>query len=140
MKITLGLAQISPKLGDVPANLSKHLARIDEAAAQGVELLLFPELSTGYYLQDMVYEWASLRPRPNLRPAVGGDRRHALDLTVGFVEEDARPFLHFAGVPQRRGGRRAPQSLPADLWHVRRGRYFAWGDRCAPQPLRADGR
>ncbi|MBI3176787.1 MAG: hypothetical protein HYZ35_02235, partial [Chloroflexi bacterium] len=52
--LTLGLAQIKTKLGDVQANLDKHLAYIDQAAAQGAQLLCFPELSlTGYVLQDL---------------------------------------------------------------------------------------
>jgi NAD+ synthase (glutamine-hydrolysing) len=59
MKLTIGLAQISPRLGDVQANLDKHLQFIEQAAAQGVELIVFPELSlTGYMLQDLVHEVA----------------------------------------------------------------------------------
>src|SRR3989304_401770 len=53
--LTLGLAQIKTKLGDVPANRDKHLAYVDQALAQGAQLLCFPELSlTGYVLQDLV--------------------------------------------------------------------------------------
>ena len=62
MQLTIGLAQFSPALGKVPANLQTHLDTIEQAAGQGVDLLLFPELSlTGYNLQDLVYELA-LRP------------------------------------------------------------------------------
>lgn len=133
MKITLGLAQISPRLGDVPANLREHLARIDEAAAQGVELLLFPELSlTGYYLQDMVYE-LGIAPGsgdPTFGPLLEATRRHALDLTVGFVEEDTRHRFYISQAYLSDGA----------IVHVHRkaylptygmfdeGRYFAWGD------------
>ena len=47
-------AQISPALGDVERNAAKHYEYIERAAAQGVDLLLFPEASlTGYYLQDL---------------------------------------------------------------------------------------
>ena len=59
MKLTIGLAQISPRLGDVQANLGKHLQFIERAEAQSVDLLVFPELSlTGYMLQDLVHEVA----------------------------------------------------------------------------------
>ena len=54
MKLTLALAQINTKLGDVDANLEKHLALAKEAGKNGAELIIFPELSlTGYVLQDI---------------------------------------------------------------------------------------
>ena len=54
MKIKIGLAQINTRLGVVQANLEKHLSMIREARVQGVDLIVFPELSlTGYVLQDL---------------------------------------------------------------------------------------
>src|SRR5512145_682150 len=91
MKINLGLAQMTPKLGDVKRNLEKHLELIDQAAAQKVELLAFPELSlTGYNLQDLVYEVAAhpTADDPTFGPLLKASRN--LDLLVGFVEEDRR--------------------------------------------------
>ena len=41
----MGAAQIESTLGDVDANLRKHLNAIDAARAAGVDFLLFPELS-----------------------------------------------------------------------------------------------
>jgi NAD+ synthase (glutamine-hydrolysing) len=97
MKLTIGLAQISPRLGDVQANLGKHLDFIQRASDQGVELLMFPELSlTGYMLQDLVHEVA-LTPaldEPLLSPLV--DASHRLDLVVGFAERDVRGRLYTA--------------------------------------------
>ena len=49
MKVKVGLAQFSPQLGDVPSNLSSHLNIVAEAVAQGVDLLVFPELSLAGY-------------------------------------------------------------------------------------------
>lgn len=133
MQFTLGLAQIAPKLGDRQANLARHLALIAEAAAQGVDLLLFPELSlTGYNLQDLVYELA-ITPGPAdpiFGPLLEASRAHAIDLTVGFVEEDRRHRFYIAQAYLSQGA----------IVHVHRkvylptygmfdeGRYFAWGD------------
>ena len=51
----IGIAQISPRLGDVAANLSIYEQHISRAQNEGVDLLVFPELSlTGYHLRDMV--------------------------------------------------------------------------------------
>jgi predicted amidohydrolase len=132
MKINLGLAQMTPKLGDVKRNLEKHLELIDQAAAQKVELLAFPELSlTGYNLQDLVYEVAAhpTADDPTFGPLLKASRN--LDLLVGFVEEDRR-HRFFISQAYLSGG---------DVVHVHRkvylptygifdeGRYFAWGDR-----------
>jgi predicted amidohydrolase len=51
---TVAIAQINVKLGDMEANLVKHLDYIEQAHEAGAQLLIFPELSlTGYYLQDI---------------------------------------------------------------------------------------
>ena len=52
--IKLAVAQIDTVLGDLDANLAKHLAKIDEAVQAKADLVVFPELSlTGYALQDL---------------------------------------------------------------------------------------
>lgn len=97
MRVNLGLAQMYPKIGDVKSNLAQHLALIDEAAAQGVELLLFPELSlTGYQVQDLVAEVA-IRSTPD-DPVFAQllEASHKLDFTIGFVHRDARNRYYIA--------------------------------------------
>ena len=57
--VVVALAQLAPRLGDVAANLDRHLELVDEAAAGGAALIVFPELSlTGYFLKDLVPEVA----------------------------------------------------------------------------------
>ncbi|MGQ0603820.1 MAG: nitrilase-related carbon-nitrogen hydrolase, partial [Anaerolineales bacterium] len=91
--LTLGLAQLNSKLGDVRANLDKHLAYLDEAAKQGVELLVFPELSLcGYALQDLVPTVAH-RPTADdaiFAPLLAASQARGIDVMVGFVHEDQR--------------------------------------------------
>ena len=129
--LTLGLAQIKTKLGDVQANCEKHLATIDQALAQGAQLLCFPELSlTGYVLQDLVPTVAH-RPTsddPIFKPLLEASRQ--LDLMVGFVDEDSRHRFHIAAAYLSKG----------QVLHVHHkvylptygmfdeGRFFAWGD------------
>jgi NAD+ synthase (glutamine-hydrolysing) len=130
-QVTIGLAQIAPRLGDVAANLTCHLDYIDRARSQGVDLLIFPELSlTGYQVKDLVSDVAC-RPTPDdpiFGPLLAASRD--LDLVVGFVEVDERwRFPNSAAYLS--GGR---------VVHVHRkvylptytlfdeGRYFAPGD------------
>ncbi|MCI0711722.1 MAG: carbon-nitrogen hydrolase [Chloroflexi bacterium] len=89
--LTLGLAQIHPKFGDVKANVRRHLEIIDEAADNGVQLLIFPELSlTGYVLQDLVYEVALTADSDDLQPIREASLKHGMDVMFGFVDVDQR--------------------------------------------------
>ncbi|MFZ5822200.1 MAG: nitrilase-related carbon-nitrogen hydrolase [Chloroflexota bacterium] len=131
MLLNLALAQINTKLGDVEANLDKHLALLADAKKQDADLLVFPELSlTGYVLQDLA-PTVSHRPTeddPVFKPLLAASRD--LDLVVGFVDEDARHRFYIASA-YLSGGR---------VLHVHHkvylptyglfdeGRFFAWGD------------
>src|SRR5690554_4021792 len=130
MQIKLGLAQTDAVLGDVQANLDRHLSMIEQARQADVDLLVFPELSlTGYSLQDLAYRVA-LNPAtsPVFKPLL--EASADLDLVVGFVEEDARHRFYIA----------AGYLSGGEIVHVHRkvylptytlfeeGRFFAMGD------------
>jgi len=131
MKMNLALAQIATRLGDVEANLEKHLDFIRQAKAQQADLLVFPELSlTGYVLQDLV---PTVSHRPTVEDSVFKpllEASHDLDLVVGFVDEDARHRFYIAAAYLSSG----------QVLHVHHkvylptyglfdeGRFFAWGD------------
>ena len=132
MKLTISLAQINTKLGDVDANLEKHLSLAREAWKSGADLIIFPELSlTGYVLQDIA---ADVARHPTAHDPVFRKLLHAsknLDLVVGFVEADAR-YRDYIASAYLSGG---------EIVHVHRKvylptygifderRYFAAGDR-----------
>jgi predicted amidohydrolase len=131
MKLSIALAQINTRLGDIRANLAVHLALADQAHAAGADLIVFPELSlTGYGLLDLV-------PAISIRPVKGDPVFDALlhasqelDMLVGFVDEDSR-HRFFIAAAYLSGG---------EVLHVHHkvylptyglfdeGRFFAWGD------------
>ena len=131
MKLNLALAQIATTLGDVEANLDKHLDYINQAKEQRANLVVFPELSlTGYVLQDLV---ATVAHRPTPEDPIFKHLLKAsknLDLVVGFVDEDSRHRFFIASA-YLSGGK---------VLHVHHkvylptyglfdeGRFFAWGD------------
>jgi predicted amidohydrolase len=131
MNVIIGLAQIYPKLGDVDANLALHLDLIEEAAGQGIELIIFPELSlTGYRLRDLAFE-VCIQP-------TGKDRVFAqlleasrdLDIVFGFVEADKRQKFHIASVYLSKGKivyLHRKVYLPT-YGMFDESRYFAWGN------------
>src|SRR2546426_10096277 len=64
-RLRIALAQIDPVLGDLEANVARHLVWARRALARGAQLLVFPELSlTGYSLQDLVADVAVPLPKP----------------------------------------------------------------------------
>jgi predicted amidohydrolase len=86
-----------PKLGDVAANLEKHLAIIEQADQQGVDLLVFPELSmTGYYVMDLVPEIAIRTTRDDETFRALLDASMHMDISFGFVHADKRQRFYIA--------------------------------------------
>jgi NAD+ synthase (glutamine-hydrolysing) len=131
MKLTLALAQINTHLGDVQANLEKHLQLAQQARSDGADLVLFPELSlTGYVLQDLA---PAVAHRPAHDDEVFGPLLNAsqqIDMLVGFVDEDTRHRFFISAAYLSHG----------EVVHIHHkiylptyglfdeGRFFAWGD------------
>lgn len=129
--LTIGLAQIDARLGDVEGNLERHLEWIERAREKGVELLLFPELSlTGYRLLHLTSHTALVPENSTvvdrLREA-GGD----MAVIVGVVEKGEDGVLYNSALLLQRG----------EIAHVHRkiylptygifqeGRFFGAGNR-----------
>ena len=92
-----GVAQIEPTLGNLKTNLRIHLDAIDVAKSDGVDLLVFPELSmTGYYLSDQVPEVAEPKENP-LRRAVE-EAAGSMAVVFGFVEESPSARFYNAAI------------------------------------------
>lgn len=79
----IAAAQTPSLPNDVAANVETHLRFVEAAAAQGVQVLVFPELSlTGYELADMGR--TALAPdAPVLQPLRVAAMRHGMALVVG---------------------------------------------------------
>lgn len=133
MNLTVALAQIHPRIGDVQANLKTHLELMQEAHKHGAELIMFPELSlTGYNVQDLVSEVAT-HPSPDSAVFTAlheASRDLKMDVMVGFVDTDERARYYIAAAYLSGG----------EVLHIHHkvylptygmfdeGRYFAWGD------------
>src|SRR5215475_4762310 len=125
----IALAQVSPRLGDVEANLVLYEERVRSARGQGADLVVFPELSlTGYFLKDMVSTVAVRLDAPEVKKLRELSRKGAL--VAGIVEE-APDYQFYNSALYLEDG---------DIIHVHRkvylptyglfdeGRYFAHGD------------
>jgi predicted amidohydrolase len=99
----LASAQTVPVACDIDANLAQHLQLAETAAAEGVSLLVFPELSlTGYELafaSTVAFDAEDAR----LRPLVAAARTHEMTLVVGAPVRSASG-LHIAAFIIQPGG------------------------------------
>jgi predicted amidohydrolase len=88
VEVRVALAQVAPHLGEVAANLEMAAERVRTAAAEGADVVVFPELAlTGYLLSDLVPEVAMPATDPRLA-ALSREAPGAL-VAIGFVEETA---------------------------------------------------
>ena len=63
--LTVGAAQISSETSDLEANFAKHFEYVERAAALGVDLLVFPELSlVGHYGAEALLDVVMTRDDP----------------------------------------------------------------------------
>jgi N-carbamoylputrescine amidase len=139
--LTVGLAQIDARPGHPAANLDRHLEQIGRAREQGVELLIFPELSlTGYRLLHLTSRLARRIDRdPDL--ARLAEAAGPMAVLVGLVEEGADGRLFNSAVLL---GGDAPPYVHRKLYLptygiFQEGRFFRPGSELAAAPLPAAG-
>jgi predicted amidohydrolase len=87
-RLTVGLAQMAPVLGDLDRNLELHRQWVRKAVEGGAQLLVFPELSlTGYFLRDLVVDSAITLDDARLKDVLALSTE--LDVVLGAVVQEA---------------------------------------------------
>lgn len=82
--LTIAGAQTVAAAGDLPANISRHLALMRLAAEHGVQLLVFPELSLTGYEPALAAELAIAPDDPVLTPLRALARALRMSVVVGM--------------------------------------------------------
>jgi len=84
----VGVYQTDPVLLDVKTNLESTIDKIQAANAQGIDLVVFPELAlTGYFVRERYHEAALRIDSPEIKQLAGATKGTAA--VVGFIEESA---------------------------------------------------
>lgn len=126
----VGLAQIRPHLGNVAKNIEIHKQIIEQAKKEGVELLVFPELSlTGYNLLDLTYDVACTIDSEEVQTIVTQSK--GIDIVFGLVEHSSDHILYNSAIYASYGG---IQSVHRKVYLPTYGmfdeaRYFGRGER-----------
>jgi predicted amidohydrolase len=135
--LTIALAQIAPRLGQLDENVTTHVELLREAKGRGADLVVFPELGlTGYLLQDLAAEVAMRLDDPRLGELAAA--AEGMSAVVSFVEESADHRLFIAAALIEEGRIRHVHRklfLPTyGLFDERR--FFAAGDLLRATPSR----
>lgn len=124
--LRLRIEQLAPALGDVDANLARIVRARADAAADGVDLVVTPELSvTGYDVRDAVHALASPESDTPF-----GELANGPDVVLGTIERDAA-FVPYNAMLHLRGGRvlhRHRKVYLPTYGMFEEGRYFGCGD------------
>ena len=134
--LIVGLAQTDVRLGDLEANVELHLQWVERALGEGIELLVFPELSlTGYRLLHLTGRMA-LRPDDCqfLEPLLEVSRR--ISLIVGLVEDDGHGVLYNSSLMLHEGRiAHTHRKLYLPTYGIfQEGRFFGSGQRLELSP------
>lgn len=132
----VGVAQVDVALGDLEANVAKHLDFIARARDQGCRVLVFPELSlAGYKIGHSGYRLGIDLEHPALARLAGaaGD----MDVVVGFVEASfAAQFFNAAALLRDGEVRFVHRKLNlANYGDMEEGKFFAPGRYVEPFEL-----
>lgn len=135
--LRVGAAQINTTLADVDANLERHHEVISEARDQGVELLVFPELSlTGYGLGSRVMQVAMPLEDPRLSSLAKACGE--MQTVIGFVEE-ASPGEYYNALAIFQDGEilavHRKLNLPT-YGSLEEGKWFTHGNELTHTPIR----
>ena len=85
--LRIALAQFAPRLFEKAHNLSIAEQAIRQAAAQGAQVILFPELFlTGYSLGDRALEMAEALDGPSIRRVAEWAAQRQMAVIMGFAE------------------------------------------------------
>ena len=90
-RFKVGLAQLNSALGDSSANLERAMPYIAEAAGQGADLVMFPELYLqGYRADELNATIAEPIPGPATERLLAEARKHDIYIVMGMarLEED----------------------------------------------------
>lgn len=93
--MTFAAAQISVARGNIEANLQVHFHAMEAAAAEGVDILIFPELSVTGYEMDLAEELQASPDDAIFEPLQAMARKHAMFVSMGMPLRAAKgkPYL-----------------------------------------------
>jgi predicted amidohydrolase len=131
-RFAVAAAQIECRPGDVAANLALHREAIGEAQAQGVDLLVFPELSlTDYLPQPDVRGLARKSDAPELLALA--EAAGSMLVSFGFIEDGGGHFHNAQALVSQGRVLSVHRKLNLPTYgRLAEGLHYAKGERIEP--------
>ncbi|WP_223068638.1 nitrilase-related carbon-nitrogen hydrolase [Paenibacillus caui] len=133
--VKLALVQFESVLMDVSANVQKGVRFVREAARQGADLIVFPELAvTGYntdVIGDRYHELAEDLDGFSVKSFSEAARKHRINIVIPMALRQAEGSITNSAVVIDRSGAVAGTYSKIHLWEDER-KYFKPGDDCSP--------
>jgi N-carbamoylputrescine amidase len=93
--LRVAAVQVQARLGQTEANLQHFTPFIEQAAQQGAQLIVLPELAAcGYSMSKLVWDVAERRDGPTVRWLQAISKRLGVYIGIGFVEADGEDFYN----------------------------------------------
>jgi predicted amidohydrolase len=127
----IAMAQTSPILGNVKANMTTMLDLMHEHSGKA-DLLVFPELSlTGYMLKDQVHDVAITPDSREMNEVCQAAKDLNIDVMFGFVEDGKGDRVYNSAAFIKDGGVSTIQRkiYPTTYGIFEEGKYFARGKK-----------
>jgi NAD+ synthase (glutamine-hydrolysing) len=141
MEITVTLAQMNPTTADIEGNTELILDEIEQATADGVDVVVFPEMAiTGYCILDLVEDDTFIKENQIALDRIR-ERTGETAAVVGFVDTDDRGTYNASAVLQDGTVRGiARKILLPNYRYFDDARYFTPGKEVAPIDIEIGGR
>jgi NAD+ synthase (glutamine-hydrolysing) len=131
--LRIALAQVDPTVGDLVGNAGLVRTRVAEAAAQGAQVVAFPEMMlTGYPVEDLAlrpsFRRASIATLETLAADLASDGHGDVVVLVGYLDDVEGPVNALAAVHAGRVRARYIKHHLPNYGVFDEARYFRSGD------------
>jgi NAD+ synthase (glutamine-hydrolysing) len=141
MELTVTLAQVNPTTGDIEGNAALVREELSRAAAEGADVVVFPEMVlTGYCVLDMVEDDAFVAANEEALAALAAETGQTAAV-VGFVDRDEAGQRYNAAAVLQHGEvvGVAHKTLLPNYRYFNDDRYFRAGRNPTPIDVDVEG-
>ena len=94
-RLRVAAVQVQSSLGQTQVNLNHFTPLVEQAASQGVQLIILPELAaSGYSMSKLIWDAAETRQGATIRWLEDISARLEVYVGIGFIEADGEDFYN----------------------------------------------
>ena len=103
--LRVAAVQVQAQLGQTQANLEHFTPLVEQAAREGAQLIVLPELAApGYSMSKMIWDSGERRDGPTVSWLLQVSKRLGVYTGIGFIEADGEDFFNTYALGTPEGG------------------------------------